>query len=159
MGLCLGTELTEEKKARIRSAEIDRDLYEFAKMEMNVVKILLLGESANVWRPVCVSARATAAGIFVGSDDNKNDEAFRTCFYLPPGAAESGKSTLVKQMKIIHSNGFTKQELITFKVAKKAQIQTADTCLWGGRGGSIILRLHGRIQQQISGGQIRAGMQ
>lgn len=36
---------------------------------------------------------------------------------LPPGAAESGKSTLVKQMKIIHSNGFTKQELLTFKVA------------------------------------------
>lgn len=51
MGLCLGTELTEEKKARIRSAKIDRDLYEFAKMEMNVVKILLLGESAKVWRP------------------------------------------------------------------------------------------------------------
>lgn len=32
------------------------------------------------------------------------------------GAAESGKSTLVKQMKIIHSNGFTKQELASFKV-------------------------------------------
>lgn len=55
MGLCLGTELTEEKKARIRSAKIDRDLYEFAKMEMNVVKILLLGETGNVWRPVWVA--------------------------------------------------------------------------------------------------------
>lgn len=77
MGLCLGTEVTEEeKKARIHSAKIDRDLYEYAKREMNVVKILLLG------------------------------------------AAESGKSTLVKQMKIIHSNGFTKQELISFKVGK-----------------------------------------
>lgn len=32
------------------------------------------------------------------------------------GAAESGKSTLVKQMKIIHSHGFTKQELASFKV-------------------------------------------
>ncbi|XP_041838472.1 guanine nucleotide binding protein (G protein) alpha v1 isoform X3 [Melanotaenia boesemani] len=74
MGLCLGTEITEEKKAKIHSAKIDRDLYEYAKREMNVVKILLLG------------------------------------------AAESGKSTLVKQMKIIHSNGFTKQELSSFKV-------------------------------------------
>lgn len=73
MGLCLGTELTEEKKARIRSAKIDRDLYEFAKMEMNVVKILLLGESAKKKSggQFCVSARATVVGIFVGSDDNK----------------------------------------------------------------------------------------
>lgn len=55
MGLCLGTELTEEKKARIRSAKIDRDLYEFAKMEMNVVKILLLGETGKVWSAVCVA--------------------------------------------------------------------------------------------------------
>ncbi|GCB71005.1 hypothetical protein scyTo_0005815 [Scyliorhinus torazame] len=33
------------------------------------------------------------------------------------GAAESGKSTLVKQMKIIHSHGFTEEELISFKPA------------------------------------------
>ncbi|XP_005989105.1 guanine nucleotide binding protein (G protein) alpha v1 [Latimeria chalumnae] len=33
------------------------------------------------------------------------------------GAAESGKSTLVKQMKIIHSRGFTDEELCTFKPA------------------------------------------
>lgn len=45
MGLCLGTEVTEEKKARIHSAKIDRDLYEYAKLEMNVVKVLLLGET------------------------------------------------------------------------------------------------------------------
>lgn len=45
MGLCLGTEVTEEKKAKILSAKIDRDLYESAKREMNVVKILLLGET------------------------------------------------------------------------------------------------------------------
>lgn len=46
MGLCLGTEVTEEeKKARIHSSRIDRDLYEYAKRELNVVKILLLGET------------------------------------------------------------------------------------------------------------------
>ena len=36
--------------------------------------------------------------------------------YLFAGAAESGKSTLVKQMKIIHNEGFTLDELIAFKV-------------------------------------------
>ncbi|XP_069511400.1 guanine nucleotide-binding protein G(o) subunit alpha-like [Ambystoma mexicanum] len=33
------------------------------------------------------------------------------------GAAESGKSTLVKQLKIMHSRGFTQQELRSFKPA------------------------------------------
>ncbi|XP_053393377.1 guanine nucleotide-binding protein G(o) subunit alpha-like isoform X1 [Mercenaria mercenaria] len=33
------------------------------------------------------------------------------------GAAESGKSTLVKQMKIIHNEGFTFDELLAFKPA------------------------------------------
>ncbi|XP_042576883.1 guanine nucleotide-binding protein G(o) subunit alpha-like [Cyprinus carpio] len=33
------------------------------------------------------------------------------------GTPESGKSTLIKQMKIIYSHGFTKQELISFKPA------------------------------------------
>lgn len=31
------------------------------------------------------------------------------------GAGESGKSTLVKQMKIIHSDGFTRDELRSFR--------------------------------------------
>ncbi|XP_064595702.1 guanine nucleotide-binding protein G(o) subunit alpha-like [Liolophura sinensis] len=33
------------------------------------------------------------------------------------GAGESGKSTLVKQMKIIHSDGFSHEELLSFKPA------------------------------------------
>eukprot|EP00064_Thunnus_orientalis_P015807 superscaffoldBa00003004_g15867 len=98
MGLCLGTEVTEEeKKARIHSAKIDRDLYEFAKRDMNVVKILLLG------------------------------------------AAESGKSTLVKQMKIIHSNGFTKQELTSFKPAVLDNLLTSMKFVLHGMG---VLRIN-----------------
>ncbi|XP_041820476.1 guanine nucleotide binding protein (G protein) alpha v1 isoform X3 [Chelmon rostratus] len=97
MGLCLGTEITEEKKARIQSAKIDRDLYEYAKREMNVVKILLLG------------------------------------------AAESGKSTLVKQMKIIHSNGFTKQELTSFKPAVLDNLLTSMKFVLHGMG---VLRIN-----------------
>ncbi|XP_023277968.1 guanine nucleotide-binding protein G(o) subunit alpha-like isoform X2 [Seriola lalandi dorsalis] len=98
MGLCLGTEVTEEeKKARTHSAKIDRDLYEYAKREMNVVKILLLG------------------------------------------AAESGKSTLVKQMKIIHSNGFTKQELTSFKPAVLDNLLTSMKFVLHGMG---VLRIN-----------------
>jgi guanine nucleotide-binding protein subunit alpha len=32
------------------------------------------------------------------------------------GTGESGKSTLVKQMKIIHNEGYTKEEMMSFKV-------------------------------------------
>lgn len=32
-----------------------------------------------------------------------------------PGAGESGKSTIVKQMKIIHQNGFTNEELMGYR--------------------------------------------
>ncbi|KAG2352973.1 hypothetical protein BDR07DRAFT_1311753 [Suillus spraguei] len=39
----------------------------------------------------------------------------KECKILLLGSGESGKSTIVKQMKIIHQNGFTKNELITFR--------------------------------------------
>ncbi|XP_016362823.1 guanine nucleotide-binding protein G(o) subunit alpha-like isoform X2 [Sinocyclocheilus anshuiensis] len=98
MGLCLGSEVTEEgKKAKIHSSQIDRDLYECAKREMNVVKILMLG------------------------------------------AAESGKSTLVKQMKIIHSHGFTKQELASFKPAVLDNLLTSMKFVLHGMG---VLRIN-----------------
>ncbi|XP_039595439.1 guanine nucleotide binding protein (G protein) alpha v1 [Polypterus senegalus] len=93
MGQCLGSELTEEEKtAKNHSAKIDRDLYEYAKQELNIVKILMLG------------------------------------------AAESGKSTLVKQMKIIHSHGFTKQELISFKPAVLDNLLTSMKFVLHGMG-------------------------
>ncbi|TUK25539.1 Guanine nucleotide-binding protein G(o) subunit alpha [Bagarius yarrelli] len=53
MGLCLGSEITEEgKKARLHSAEIDRELYEHARREMNVVKVLLLVIGKNIGTPI-----------------------------------------------------------------------------------------------------------
>jgi len=39
----------------------------------------------------------------------------RTVKLLLLGAGESGKSTLVKQMKIIHGDGYTQQELQSYK--------------------------------------------
>ncbi|KAH6943796.1 hypothetical protein HPB50_027361 [Hyalomma asiaticum] len=72
MGGCLSLD-DEERKARLRSAQIDRQIAELARQECNVIKILLLG------------------------------------------AGESGKSTIVKQMKIIHSEGFSDEELRSFR--------------------------------------------
>ncbi|PIK55706.1 Guanine nucleotide-binding protein G(o) subunit alpha [Apostichopus japonicus] len=46
-------------------------------------------------------------------ESHKGDKAVKI---LLLGAGESGKSTLVKQMKIIHSDGFTVSELLSFKV-------------------------------------------
>ncbi|XP_034044635.1 guanine nucleotide-binding protein G(o) subunit alpha-like [Thalassophryne amazonica] len=93
MGLCFASEVPEEeRKARIHSSRIDRDLHEAAKRDLNVVKILLLG------------------------------------------AAESGKSTLVKQMKIIHGNGVTQQELRRFKPAVLDNLLTSMKFVLHGMG-------------------------
>lgn len=40
----------------------------------------------------------------------------RDCKILLLGSGESGKSTIVKQMKIIHQNGYNKDELISFRL-------------------------------------------
>ena len=41
----------------------------------------------------------------------------RECKILLLGSGESGKSTIVKQMKIIHLNGYTTEELITYRTS------------------------------------------
>ena len=38
-------------------------------------------------------------------------------YYVPLGAGESGKSTVVKQMKIIHGDGYSQKELQDFVVS------------------------------------------
>lgn len=44
----------DEKRAKIQSSNIERDLFEQAKLEVNVIKILLLGKFVCV-RGVCVA--------------------------------------------------------------------------------------------------------
>lgn len=41
------------------------------------------------------------------------------------GAAESGKSTLLKQIRILYSHGFSKPELVSFKVVTVARRGTS----------------------------------
>ncbi|CAG00213.1 unnamed protein product, partial [Tetraodon nigroviridis] len=50
------------------------------------------------------------------------------------GPAESGKSTLIKQIKIIHSHGFSKQELISFKPAVLDNLLTSIKFVLQGMG-------------------------
>uniref|UniRef100_A0A3Q1EE97 Guanine nucleotide-binding protein G(o) subunit alpha-like n=1 Tax=Acanthochromis polyacanthus TaxID=80966 RepID=A0A3Q1EE97_9TELE len=50
------------------------------------------------------------------------------------GTAESGKSTIVKQIKIIHSDGFSKQELISFKPAVFDNLLTSMKIVLQGMG-------------------------
>ncbi|XP_076853520.1 guanine nucleotide-binding protein G(o) subunit alpha-like [Brachyhypopomus gauderio] len=85
----------EEKRARNRSAKLDRELQAQARREMHVVRVLMLG------------------------------------------TPESGKSTLLKQMKIIHNRGFTKEELSTFKPAVLDNLFTSMKFVLHGMG-----RLH-----------------
>lgn len=44
-----------------------------------------------------------------------SSEAKHTDCCSLPGSGESGKSTIVKQMKIIHQNGYTPQELLSYR--------------------------------------------
>ncbi|XP_008301536.1 guanine nucleotide-binding protein G(o) subunit alpha-like [Stegastes partitus] len=50
------------------------------------------------------------------------------------GAAESGKSTVIKQIKIIYSNGFSQQELISFKPAVLDNLLTSMKIVLQGMG-------------------------
>lgn len=50
--MCLHQDVTEEsKKAKLHSSQIEQDLCEQARTEMNVVKILMLGRCAHGQAP------------------------------------------------------------------------------------------------------------
>ncbi|XP_005801496.3 guanine nucleotide-binding protein G(o) subunit alpha-like isoform X1 [Xiphophorus maculatus] len=50
------------------------------------------------------------------------------------GVAESGKSTIIRQMKIIHSRGFSSQELLSFKPAVLDNLLTSMKIVLQGMG-------------------------
>ncbi|KAF9218739.1 guanine nucleotide binding protein, alpha subunit [Gyrodon lividus] len=67
----------------------------------------------------CVSAQDKADKARSDAIDRLIEEESRKfrkeCKILLLGSGESGKSTIVKQMKIIHQHGFTDDELMTFR--------------------------------------------
>lgn len=68
---------------------------------------------------ICPNASQRAAAARSQAIDRQLDaqraEMARTVRLLLLGAGESGKSTLVKQMKIIHGDGYTPEELASYK--------------------------------------------
>jgi guanine nucleotide-binding protein subunit alpha len=67
----------------------------------------------------CISAQDRAEKARSDAIDRQLEEDSRRlrkeCKILLLGSGESGKSTIVKQMKIIHQNGFTDEELMTYR--------------------------------------------
>lgn len=76
----------DQRQAAARNADIDKQLAASQQERDKTVKLLLLG--------LCSGLRIAETKI---------------------GAGESGKSTLVKQMKIIHGDGYTQEELRSYK--------------------------------------------
>ncbi|KAI8145242.1 G protein alpha subunit [Fennellomyces sp. T-0311] len=70
---------------------------------------------------LCVSSDEKAEKDRSLNIDRMLEEDFRKlkreCKILLLGSGESGKSTIVKQMKIIHQNGYTTDELMAWRVA------------------------------------------
>lgn len=97
----------EKRGSKDRSNAIDKQLEDDQRKFKKECKILLLGEWLIVHR---VKFRPA-------------DEA---------GSGESGKSTIVKQMKIIHQNGYSKDELLNFRmivyVASLSRYHSGTSC-------------------------------
>lgn len=93
MGACMSSD-NDDGEQKKRSQAIDRTLEEDKKTLRRECKILLLG----------VLIRACHAKVRKQPTNQH-----------PTGSGESGKSTIVKQMKIIHQNGYTEDELAQYR--------------------------------------------
>lgn len=91
MGACQSMQNGDEEEKRKRSRAIDAKLEEDSRRLRKECKILLLG----------------SLGPSLPDDGSA---------YIYTGSGESGKSTIVKQMKIIHQNGYTKDELALYRL-------------------------------------------
>ena len=92
MGNCFSQHDDQKREAAQRSAQIDRQIEQDGKKLKKECKILLLGRPALSLLP-----SAPKLGDL--------------------GSSESGKSTIVKQMRIIHQDGFSYDAKIAYREA------------------------------------------
>lgn len=90
--MCFGSRKKEEADAT-RSRELDKIIKADEKRMAKEVKLLLLGEATSYSPPPPYNAN----------------------WPFIAGAGESGKSTVLKQMKLIYATGFSKTEKLEWK--------------------------------------------
>lgn len=103
--MCFGSSSKDDPDAK-KSKEIEKQLREDQKRLAKEVKLLLLGKHTHTYTHThSFTHRAPsgrhAAPALIGA-------------YI--GAGESGKSTVLKQMRLIHTKGFSKEERKQWKV-------------------------------------------
>jgi hypothetical protein len=111
MGVCNSTSSPQDKDNNQRSNVIDKDLTKDRKAFVNEIRLLLLGRFLPFLEHLFTSLSFTftfPSLFFFGCLMAINDS-------LQQGAGDSGKSTIAKQMKIIHLKGFTKEERIPYR--------------------------------------------
>lgn len=98
--MCFKSRKTDEEGLN-RSRELDKVIRQDEKRLAREVKLLLLGTRPHgraLSRIYVLHRMLTPGGLFA-----------------PTGAGESGKSTVLKQMKLIYAQGFTKNERLEGK--------------------------------------------
>ncbi|KFB50440.1 GTP-binding protein (o) alpha subunit, gnao [Anopheles sinensis] len=110
------TSSAEERAAVARSKQIERNLKEDGLQAAKDIKLLLLAIRI-MGCAQSAEERAAAARSRLIERNLKEDgiQAAKDIKLLLLGAGESGKSTIVKQMKIIHESGFTSEDFKQYR--------------------------------------------
>lgn len=115
--MCFGRRNKDEADAT-RSRELDKILKADEKRMQKEVKLLLLGMAAprtSPAPPVLLALPTRPARPEYAGPRLRQSRPHQSTNALSTGAGESGKSTVLKQMKLIYATGFSKNEKLEWK--------------------------------------------